>query len=52
MMKNSRIIFMVIVLLLIFLNSGCDSIQSDKGDSIQASGVVETSEIVIAPEVD
>ena len=51
-MKNTNIIFSTIAMLLIFLNSSCDLIQSDNNASIQASGVVEASEIIVAPEVD
>jgi multidrug resistance efflux pump len=51
-MKNIRTTFSLIVLLLFVSGSGCDLIQSGNGENIQASGVVESKEIVIAPEVD
>ncbi|MFN2235064.1 MAG: biotin/lipoyl-binding protein, partial [Anaerolineales bacterium] len=51
-MKTIRITFSLIVLLLFVSGSGCDLIQSGNEEIIQASGVVESKEIVIAPEVD
>ena len=49
-MKIIRIKLFVVVLLIVLCN-GCDLIQPDDGESIQASGVVEANEIVIVPEV-
>jgi multidrug resistance efflux pump len=51
-MKTIRTTFWLIVLLIFVSGSGCDLIQSGNGENIQASGVVESKEIVIAPEVD
>lgn len=50
-MKTNRITFVLIALLVTILSSGCDSLQSDSDESIQASGIVETNEIIVAPEV-
>jgi multidrug resistance efflux pump len=56
-MKSIRTLFIGTSILLLILISGCDAIPQDllpsqNGDVIQASGVVEAVEIVVAPEVN
>ncbi|MFC1997211.1 efflux RND transporter periplasmic adaptor subunit [Chloroflexota bacterium] len=50
-MKTNRITFVVIALFTIILGTGCDALESDSEESIQASGVVEANTVVVAPEV-
>ncbi len=50
-MKTKRKMILLTALLIFILNTGCDTLQSGGDESIQASGVVEINEIVIAPEV-
>ena len=50
-MNTYRKLILLIALLLVILITGCDALPSGSGDSIQASGVVEINEIVVAPEV-
>jgi multidrug resistance efflux pump len=54
-MKSIRTLLIGISVLLLILVSGCDAIPQDllpsqNGDSLQASGVVEAVEVVVAPE--
>jgi HlyD family secretion protein len=50
-MKTNRKMILLTVLLIFILSTGCDTLQSGSGEGIQASGVVEINEIVVAPEV-
>jgi multidrug resistance efflux pump len=56
-MKTFRsFLYLGILILIIFLVAGCDAlpeelVSSQDGDTIQASGVVEAIEVVLAPEV-
>jgi len=55
-MKSIRTIFIGMSILLLILITGCDAIPQDllpsqNGDTLQASGVVEAVEVVVAPEV-
>jgi multidrug resistance efflux pump len=55
-MKSMRTFFIGISILLLILISGCDALPEDlitsqNGDFLQASGVVEAVEVVVAPEV-
>jgi multidrug resistance efflux pump len=51
-MKNIRIFWVVVALSFGLLLAGCDAVVTDTTDGIEASGVVEVVEIVVASEVN
>jgi multidrug resistance efflux pump len=55
-MKSKKTILIIVTVLILILASGCDALPEElfsnqNGDEIQASGVVEAVEVVVAPEV-
>ncbi len=51
MKTNRKMILLTALLIVVIVSTSCDALQSDSGEIIQASGVVEANQVVVAPEV-
>ena len=50
-MKTRMYFLIILFLVILIISTSCDVLQSNTGDNIEASGVIEASEVVVAPEV-